>query len=111
MARRSNVDVPHFSFPFRLSGSTPGPVYVDQDSDDEIMDCVEVYLATDKGERQDAPEYGLQDPTFHEGNIDINAVMADLSVWEPRASVGIATTEITDTIQRLRVGVRGRDDG
>lgn len=79
----------------------------EQDSDDEIMDCVEVLFSTEVGERQEIPDYGIPDMTFRQGGIDENVLTAALSEWEPRALTDITQTEFANFVERFRVGVKG----
>lgn len=107
------VDVPHFKFPFRVAASGRRVMVVEQDSDDEVLDCVEVTLRTRPGDRLDEPEFGLEDQAFvmyRDDNMEevVNAVR----VWEPRARTYIASQEIADLVERVRLnfveGGRGR---
>jgi phage baseplate assembly protein W len=100
------VDVPHFSFPFRM-GVEGGFAVVEQDSPDEVVDCVEVLLRTPVGSREDLPEYGIEDPAF-ENEPDIAGILDAIGDWEPRAPVSDITSDVDDVdefIQHIRVGI------
>lgn len=78
----NTAEVPHFAFPFRVES---GSVAVqEQDTTDEVAQCVQVLLATPLGERQEQPDYGVTDPTFQE-DIDQQEILTAVSEWEPRA--------------------------
>lgn len=100
---------PHFTFPFQRSASGIAAVQ-EQDSEEEIMDCVEVLLSTEIGERMELPEYGLPDQTFSQGGADIERVSGVVQKWEPRARHTITRTELTDLTDRVRISIRGGGD-
>lgn len=105
------VGTPHFSFPFRrdVHGRT---CVVEQDSDDEVLDCVLVLLSTEEGSRQEVPDYGLPDQTFRQGGVDLALVSNVLQRWEPRAEhVVTREQELIDMVDRVRISVAGRDSG
>lgn len=81
------VAVPHFSFPFRL-GSNGSFAVVEQDSPDEVGDCVQVLLSTPTGSRVELPEYGIDDPTFTQ-SVDVPGILSAIDDWEPRAQVDV----------------------
>lgn len=100
-----DVDVPHFSFPFRLGNNGKFAV-VEQDSSDEIADCVQVLLSTPSGSRAELPEYGIDDPTFTQ-SIDVQGILAAIDDWEPRAQVdvGVEVDSGDDLIRHIRANV------
>jgi len=83
------ADVPHFSFPFRFS--TPQVAVSEQDSLDEIGDCVLVTLLCPQGYRTDLPEFGLPDPTFSSPEVDVDVMRRTVEFWEPRALTAFAS--------------------
>lgn len=105
----SNIDTPKLSFPFRLRANGLSAVVVEQDSDAEILDCLEVLLSTEKGSREEVPTYGIEDQTFKEGGIDVEQVLMDITKWEPRAGQSLEADEIVSHIQHARVKVTARD--
>lgn len=107
------IDVPHFKFPFRLATNGKRVQVVEQDSDDEVLDCVEVTLRTRPGDRLDEPEFGMDDQAFlqyQDGNTD--AITTAVKIWEPRARTYVAAQSIDDLVERVRLhfveGGRGR---
>jgi hypothetical protein len=60
---------------------------VEQDSDDDIRQCVEAILRYRVGDRFDRPEMGMADPTFEELPIDLAAIREVLDRHELRAHV------------------------
>lgn len=107
------VEIPHPDLPFRFSGGllgTGNPVEVEQGSVDEIANCVQAIVRYEQGQREEAPEFGIPDPTFSDGDIDISEIKDQISIWEPRAWT--ALTERYDSVDDgirsilLEVGVR-----
>lgn len=74
--------------------------------DDEIMDCVEVLLSTERGERIELPDYGLPDQLFKEGGVDLQQVRAIIDTWEPRALADLTRVELEDLVDRVRIEVQ-----
>ena len=105
----AKIDTPKISFPLRLRANGASAVVVEQDSIDEIMDCVEVLLSTEEGSREEAPAYGIDDLTFRMGGVDQELVMATIAKWEPRAETILEADEIEQFIQRVRLKVMVRD--
>lgn len=99
-----DVLVPHLAFPFRMMAGGSVSV-VEQDSLEEIGQCVEVFLRTTQGERIEIPEYGIGDPVF-DVNLDTEAIISDLLEWEPRAEV--LMSEAFDPEDELTRIVRAR---
>lgn len=101
--------IPHFAFPFQLQGSSFA--VVDQDTSDEIIQCVEVLLGTRTGQRVELPGYGIDDPLFTD-QLDAQGILNAISDWEPRAVVTL-DGEIDDTdelVEHIRVQVAGGDE-
>jgi hypothetical protein len=86
---------PHLAVPFRIIGGKTA--VVEQDSVDEVRDCVFALLSTRLGSRIELPEYGIPDELFGlvaPGEIDISALLAVIEEWEPRAgATGSASLE------------------
>jgi phage baseplate assembly protein W len=77
--------IPHLAIPFRVD-STGAAAVVDQDSFDEIAQCVRVLLTTRRGQRIELRDYGITNPVFSEqGSLDRTGMAAAVTKWEPRA--------------------------
>jgi phage baseplate assembly protein W len=85
----SDISVKHFSFPFTL-GPNKHARAVEQDSDDDIMGCVEAVCRTQIGQRIEVPEFGLPDQTFAEGGPDPTMVERAVETWEERCAAEVA---------------------
>lgn len=74
----------HLAFPIRVAGR--GLATVDQDSDADLVQSVQLLLQTRPGERRSVPGYGLPDPLFGTApdDTDVAAVIAE---WEERVDI------------------------
>ncbi len=79
------ADVPHFSLPFRFVN--PSAAVTEQDSLDEISDCVYAILVCPVGFRVELPLFGLPDPAFAMPAPDADQIAQAIETWEERASV------------------------
>lgn len=79
------TDIPHFDLPFRYVGSAP--VVAEQDSLADIINCVEAILLTVEGQRTEIPEFGIPDQVFQVQPLHLDAVLASVLAFEPRANV------------------------
>jgi hypothetical protein len=77
-------DTPHFNFPFDFKGTRVD--VVEQDTLDDIVNCVQVVLRVHTGWRPEAPFFGVPDFTFMSQPIGANRVDDILVTQEPRAS-------------------------
>lgn len=100
--------VPKLRVPFQIVGGRAA--VVEQDSVDEIVQCVEYLLRTEPGSRYEAPEFGLPDPAFTERPDQLLSLARSvIDRWEPRAATRLSSEEIDQLTRRvlLRVGVGG----
>lgn len=92
------MSIPHFRLPFRVTNGSVDTI--EQDSLDEIAQCVQVLLSTELGTRLELPDYGIAQPLFMT-KIDFSAVLAQLDKWEPRART-VINSDIDSTDELLR---------
>jgi phage baseplate assembly protein W len=103
-------EIPHLAFPLRLDGGSFA--VVEQDTVEDVRQCVHVLLRTPLGIRPLAPEVGVDDPTFTEG-VDGDALAAQLEEQEPRAVVTVTTSPIDERgeqVLEVRVALAGEAD-
>jgi len=96
--------------PLQVSGGQWA--YVEQDSDEEVANCVRNICAFERGFRIEDPAFGIADPTFTTAPIDTADIAEALDAYEERASVQIFQ-EITPDGQvnvRLEVSVPTSED-
>lgn len=97
--------VPHFKFPFQLRDDGHGALYNEQDGINDVLDCVEVLLSTEIGERVENPDYGIPDLAFSEGSVDTEVIETAIEEWEPRALQELEIEEIAGIAQRVRIKI------
>ena len=110
MANNNYPTSPHFAIPFKIGivgHGTPTALVTEQDSSEEIMDCVEVILRYEQGYRIEKPTFGVPDQTFAEPGPDPIRMNEAISQWEPRAETVITAKpdEFDVLISRIKVEV------
>ena len=75
---------PHLSHPLRLIGT--GFAAVEQDSIEEVRECVDALVRTVIGQRVERPAYGISPPELTEDGIDEAELASALAQWEDRAN-------------------------
>lgn len=78
---------------------------VEQDSLDDVSQCVYAVMATERGSRIEDPDFGITDPTFEQNGLDEGEALLQINTWEPRADVTIAQ-DIHDLTDAVTVEVR-----
>jgi phage baseplate assembly protein W len=99
--------VPKISFPFRMVNNAAATV--EQNSDDEITDSVQVLLSTEVGSREEVPAYGIPEQAFLQNGADAVVLLNCIREWEPRATTVLTPEQIVDFAQITRVGVLQRE--
>lgn len=105
---RSNVSVqvPHMQWPFRMGGvNSSGIAFVEQDSPEEIEQCVALVLVTRPGDFPDEPTLGLIEPAFRQGGVSQADIEAAVHRWEPRAQINFTSDELVAVTQTLGIEV------
>jgi phage baseplate assembly protein W len=102
------VSVPHLAIPFGLDEDGAAQV-VEQDTVEEVAQCVQVLLATVEGQRQFVPTYGIPDPAF----VGLDEMTAEQAIadWEPRASVSISVADPPANDLQVTVALMVEEDG
>jgi phage baseplate assembly protein W len=91
---------PHFDIPFRfVPNVNASAAVVEQNSFEDIANCVEVIVRTPVGFRNDAPEFGFPQLELLEQPVVTKDVVELVQAQEPRASILI--TEQPDAIDIL----------
>lgn len=96
----SHPSIPHFAFPLRLDSGRFG--VNEQDSLDDINDCVTVLLSTPLGSREELPDYGITDPTG-ERDLDTASILDAIAEWEDRAVADTEDPVLIDGVWHLGV--------
>lgn len=96
------ADSPHFQIPFRLERGAFA--VVEEDSLEEIANCVYAIFATEYDWREEEPGFGITDQTFLQGGANLEELKSAARDWEPRAEL-LAETEWEELVERVRVTV------
>jgi phage baseplate assembly protein W len=97
------ANIPHLSVPFQvLNGQW---VTVEQDTDEEVAQCVRNICAFERGFRIEDPDFGINDPTFTVMPIDTEDISQALATYEDRALVDIFQEFHPDGSVRVRMEV------
>lgn len=97
------ADAPHFAYPFRLetdpASGALAAVVTEQESADEVADCVTRIVRTPRGFRDELPEFGISDPTFEQTPVDADLLTDELHEWEPRTDLeGVSRIDSLDEL-------------
>jgi hypothetical protein len=88
--RQQDVQNPHFQLPFRFGGINGGAFMNEQDSGEDIVDCVKAIIGFPVEAREDMPEFGIPDLLFRQSReVIIGQVRAALDRWEERAVIDV----------------------
>lgn len=94
----SDIVTPKLAVPFRLTNDGKRAQVIEQDSLEEVTQCVEAILKTPIGSRLENPDFGISDQTFQEGGADLDDLALSIIQWEPRADVVLERTpEVLET--------------
>lgn len=104
-------EIPHLSVPLRLAGDRLATV--EQDSLEEVGQCVETICRYPVGSRPELPEFGIPDFTFRPVPISPTELADAIGEWEPRATALVEETPdlFKNATEILSVEVRGGGSG
>jgi len=99
------ADVPHFALPFQL-GPAGAPV-VEQDSIDDIANCVTAIAVTHIGWRAEVPTFGIPDLVLRRVPIGAEDINSWISNQEPRALLTVEERpdKVDSLIDYINIGV------
>jgi hypothetical protein len=79
------IEIPHFSFPFNIAGNKV--VESEQDSLDDVTNCVRAIILTPEDFRTDIDDFGVNDMTFENHPLPSEGILQDIVLQEPRAAL------------------------
>jgi phage baseplate assembly protein W len=97
--------VPHFAWPFRID-STGSAAVVEQDTWEDVAQCVQILLTTVQGDRLELPDYGIPSPLFDTlDSFDSTGILSLIDHWEKRAqaTLDITTDNIDELVRHIEV--------
>lgn len=96
-----DFETPHFDRPFRIDRAV---ATVDQDSDEELLNCAWAILSTEVGERDELPEFGVEDFPFRSTDEVQTDISGAIREWEPRLEAE-SDAFIEDLVMRVQTEV------
>lgn len=103
-----DIVTPKLKVPLQIQGKSAA--VVEQDSDDEVVQCVIAILRTRIGTRPDDAEMGVPDFAFHQNGADLDVIRATLLKYEPRAKT-LSDQEIEDLVATVSLEVATTTEG
>lgn len=105
-------EIPQVIQPFRIDLRTNDIITVEQDSDEDIMQCVENICSYVIGTREERPDFGISDQTFQERGIDIALLQKEVSTLEPRANLILETdSDWIALVERVSIRLNESEGG
>lgn len=91
--RQFDVATPHFRVPFQFGGVGGGALMNDQDTTEDIVDCIKTIIAFPIDSLDSQPGFGVPDVLF-KGSKDAVAEELKAAVldWEERAGIDMEET-------------------
>lgn len=109
--RQKDIQTPHYAMPFRLGSINGAAIVNEQDSSEDIINCIEAIIAFPIGSREELPEFGIPDILFREiTESQVPELQEAIARWETRIDL-IASEEPTfdDMIRHIILQARGSD--
>lgn len=85
----NGVEIPHFNFPFDIWNGHV--TEVEQDTTDDIANCVTAIVLTPEDFRTDIDDFGIDDMTFTNHPLPAKSIAQEILNQEPRAAILLDT--------------------
>jgi phage baseplate assembly protein W len=106
-----NIVNPHLKVPFKWGANGHAEV-VEQNSPEDVIQCVYAILNTPRGFRLEIPDFGVRKGVLEENGPNLTQLEAALLEWEPRASYSLTDQQLEDILSRyVNVVVERKGDG
>lgn len=101
----TRIDTPHFNLPFRLGAQ--GADVVEQDTLEDVANCVTAIVSTHIGWRDEVPDFGIPDLSMRKQPIGTSEINSMIASQEPRAVLIINERpgQSDDLIDLINIGV------
>jgi len=98
--RQKEVINPHLRLPLQFGGLNGGALVNEQDTPEDIVDCIKAIIAWPVGTRHDMPEFGVPDLLFRVQNeLKVQELRNAIEEWEERATIATESGPVlTDDI-------------
>jgi hypothetical protein len=97
------MDKPVMAWPFRMTANNT-IAYVEQDTVEEVEQCVGFIFSTRPGTLVDDPKLGLPDPIFKQGGVTVGELEAAARA-ERRAKLSITSDRFAELAQTVGIEV------
>ncbi len=104
------VLIPHLKVPFNMTAAGTRAQVVEEDSEDEIRQCVLAILRTRYGQRSIDEEIGIPDYAFSQSDENFSQILRTIETYEPRAIANLTVEEIEDLTRLVRVDYSDRSE-
>jgi phage baseplate assembly protein W len=102
--KSTKADIPHFALPLRYLGGKP--IVNEQDSWDDVYDCVQAIARYPRGFREDLPDFGISSLELTVPGSSAVPIQEELEQWEPRIALhSDAFTDLNTLIEHIIVEV------
>lgn len=109
--RQKEVETPHLQVPFKFGGVGGGAFVNEQDSSEDILDCIKSVVAYPIGSCTIMPAFGIPDIVFRQRTVNgVSAALQQaLRQWEPRSDTVVFEDPIgfDELLQKISIYVRG----
>lgn len=102
---RLRLQTPKFKVPFQIQNGAA--LVVEQDSTEEVVQCVNAILRTPVGTHIDEPELGLPELAFTD-TPEHEEIRDAIDRWEPRARYVVTEGDVIDLAQNVDVEINER---
>jgi hypothetical protein len=79
-------EVPHFGYPFKF-GVDRHVAVVEQDTIEDVCNCLAVAFLTENGFRPEVPTFGVPWQVFETQPLDLEMLIGEVQEWEDRAEM------------------------
>ena len=97
--RQKDIQTPHFKLPFQFGGINGGALMNEQDTPEDVVDCIRAIIAFPIDSRHDLPEFGIPDLLFRQFDEKlIGQVRTAIDLWEDRPVLDVeGEVSLSDT--------------
>jgi phage baseplate assembly protein W len=112
--RQQDVQNPHFRLPLQFGGINGGALVNEQDTSEDIIDCIKAIISFPIGTRHDMPEFGIPDLLFRQQSAIVMQQLRDaVAEWEVRPTVDVSGGPLLSDQMILDILIKAgvREDG
>src|SRR4029077_5826565 len=95
----------HFNFPFKFDNITGHAAEVEQDTLDDVVNCVEVAFLVEPGYRLEVPTFGVPSQVFNLQPLNLENMIQAVQLWEARAEMTLGQQIDPSDITKLTARV------